>query len=216
MTERLEAGLPITKEWLDQIYIEAKSAYKKKNEYAIKRGTEIHSILEAYLKHEQYVSPLKYVDEEFAQKLIGNLQGWIKQNNFEALKIGDDETVEQRVYSHEYRYAGTLDLLGTIDIEDESHTIIVDFKSGSTVSREASLQLAAYWHAVEEMNDIQTDSVDQAFVLHVMPTARLIPKAKMLDRSQQYHLKYFLLLRDVFPWISGENKNKFKNIKSQG
>ena len=77
----------------------------------------------------------------------------------------EDSTVEpiwteQTVWSLEYGYAGSADLVGI----DNGRLVVLDWKTGSGVHNEAGLQVAAYSHAIEELTGT---TVDECRVIHL-------------------------------------------------
>ena len=171
-------------------------SHKESNEYSKNRGTAIHNCVESYFLEETLKIDLKY--EFDYDKFISELEKWVTNNNFKPLKIGDNKKqVEQLVYSHKYKYAGTCDLYGTVDIMGEPERALIDFKTGNNVYRESKLQLAAYSTAITEMTG---RPVDRAFILHILPGATI--SKKMLIRHSDIGVIFpkFLSLRDFFDW----------------
>lgn len=211
VTERLESEQPITKEWVNLTALNAKRAYLTVNQFAMDRGTEIHSIIEAYLKGYPHETNRKYVDETLEHTILNELADKLEEYNFQVLYYPNanakskGRAIELEVHSHFHRYAGTLDLLGTIEINGEMHTCIIDFKTGKNVGEEAMLQMSAYWKAVEEMEEIAVRKIDQAFVLHVLQDGKIKKEAIMTDHDMPRHWIAFLHLRGFFPWWSKEN-----------
>jgi hypothetical protein len=62
-------------------------------------------------------------------------------------------STEEFVFSDEYQYAGTADLL----VEMEGKTILIDIKTSNALHKTYHLQLAAYAKAIEEKKGIKVD-----------------------------------------------------------
>lgn len=67
--------------------------------------------------------------------------------------VASIQSVERTVHSRVRRYAGTLDVLGTI--RGDSSPSIIDIKTSNNPSVDWPLQLAAYKMAIEEEEDIE-------------------------------------------------------------
>lgn len=103
---------------------------------------------------------------------------------------------EVTVWSDEYDYAGTLDLMCGI----RSTTVLVDIKTGNRIYDSAGLQLAAIHfadYAFDEVgNKFDLPKATNFAVLHLRPRyARLTP---VLHIEESF--KAFLGLRDAFEW----------------
>jgi len=110
---------------------EALSAPYKISDKAKSRGLTVHSIIEAYKKVGEFA-----VAEEYK----GYEDAFIK---FMTDTKADILEQEKSVFSEEYRYAGTLDLL----VEINGNRVVIDVKTGKDIYLEAYLQLSAYAHA---------------------------------------------------------------------
>lgn len=76
-----------------------------------------------------------------ARFAAASAEAWIRDSGFQPT------FVEQRVFSDQWNYAGTLDFMGLIG----DKLIIGDWKTGKALYPEAKLQAAAYAAAIEEM-----------------------------------------------------------------
>ncbi|MGB8215796.1 MAG: PD-(D/E)XK nuclease family protein [Candidatus Methanoperedens sp.] len=181
---------------LPKIIEDSRQVTIKKSDFAKDRGTEIHRLLEHFFKNKKYNPDRKYVDEEFEQKLLANWSQWRERYQFELIEA------ELEVYNQRYKYAGTVDLFGTVIVQEdiEPEIIVVDFKTGGTVGEESQLQLAAYSYAIMEMNPEY--SIDRAFVFHILPTASLREKRILFRLDLNWHYEHFVYLRKFFRWGS--------------
>lgn len=102
-------------------------------------GTNVHKVCEKMNNNEKVnISAL-------SEDMRPYVEGY---SNF--LGSGDYSVIcsEMRVFSHRYRYAGTLDILAK---NKKDQWCIMDIKTSALVSPTAALQMAAYAQAVEEM-----------------------------------------------------------------
>jgi hypothetical protein len=123
-------------ELTDELLKEARTAHRKKKEDAGQKGTDVHSLVENWIK--TGVSP------EEPNKQFQNFVNWAQENKVKFL------TSEQRVYSKKHWYAGTLDFICEID----GKKYIGDLKTSSGIyGREYFFQCAGYRQALEEMGE---------------------------------------------------------------
>lgn len=102
------------------------------------RGTTVHSIVEAWKQIGMFEVAPEFVGYKNAfAKWLGDTQAEI-------------QTQEKTVVSEVHRYAGTLDMLVTIN----GRKVIVDVKTGKDIYPEAFLQLSAYKEALNIDADI--------------------------------------------------------------
>jgi len=92
---------------------EVKAEWKQANDFSKTYGTEIHAAIEQYNKMGTY--DIKYVDI---------IQAYIDLDLIDAKR--DNILSEQQVYNHEYKIAGTADI---IRVEDKGGFSIFDFKT---------------------------------------------------------------------------------------
>lgn len=92
---------------------EVKAEWKQANDFSKDYGTEIHTAIEQYNKTGSY--NMQYVDV---------VQAYIDLDIIDVKR--DNLLVEQQVYSHEYKLAGTSD---TIRIEDKGGFSVFDIKT---------------------------------------------------------------------------------------
>lgn len=108
--------------------------------------------------------------------------------------------IEQKVYSRSYGYAGTVDLIATLNLPGLGHTLcVIDWKSGKAIYHEALIQIAAYRAAVVEMGH------DQGLPMHGLVVR--VPKTEndpafeavfVPSDELDKHFKTFLAARDLF------------------
>jgi hypothetical protein len=105
-------------------------------------GSEVHSLVEWTIRTElmQKVGPSPKI-RDAAQWAFMAWEDWKKSVHLKPI------AVEQVVYSKQYGYAGTLDLLAEVN----GVLTVIDWKTGKAVYGEAHLQNAAYRWAIREM-----------------------------------------------------------------
>ena len=130
-----------------------KRAYKKKSVGAINIGRAVHEWCEQAIlwKLGKAEVPSMPTDEQ-AVNAINAFRDWVKQNEVEWL------AAEQRVYSRNHKYAGTVDAVARVNGE----FMVIDFKTSTRIYEEYYLQVAAYSKCVE---DIYGEPVDAAYIL---------------------------------------------------
>jgi len=105
-------------------------------------GTGTHSLIEWYIRKELKldVGPRPKVDDKCEWGYMA-FEDWVKAHDFKPTHS------EMVVFSHIHKYAGTLDITGTVDGE----TALIDIKTGKAIYAEAKCQCAAYIEALGEM-----------------------------------------------------------------
>ena len=93
---------------------------------------------------------------------------WRKIWTSEGHSFGDVRGIEVRVFIEEHAYAGTFDLLMNLD----GKLTLCDLKTGKGFYPKYAEQISAYWHAAEEMFDIE---IEQACVIRLNPDERHNP-----------------------------------------
>ena len=162
-------------------------------------GTKIHDALEALLdkdkSHEGFLP-------EYST-LFENAQQWILEARLEPIAI------EARLCSHEYEYGGTVDLIAYQEYQGRKQVVIVDFKTGSSVYDTASLQLAAYANAWEEMHDDKPDMWPElCYIMHVDRDSYKFKETKHIHRynvkTKEFEIDAafaaFKAVREAYRW----------------
>lgn len=105
-------------------------------------GSQVHALIEWTLKGElcHKVGPSPRISDK-AQWAFMAWEDWRKKVELKPI------FVEQTVWSKEWGYAGTLDLLAEV----EGKLTVLDWKTGKAVYDESYLQNAAYRRAIREM-----------------------------------------------------------------
>lgn len=105
-------------------------------------GTQAHALIEWNLRRSlgQEAGPEPVIGEAATLAFVA-YERWAKEVNLKPLLI------EQKVYSHTHRYAGTMDLLAEVN----GVLTLIDWKTSKDVYAEAHLQNVAYQVALTEM-----------------------------------------------------------------
>ena len=124
---------------------------------ALKEAGDIGSRVHHWIECENTDMPLPDVTDDMESSLNA-YRAWKEEIGITIMEA------EQVVYSHKYRFAGTLDALG---VTLEGKRVLLDYKTSNGIYDETALQLSAYAFAEHEMSS--GDLVDEAWVLR-LPT----------------------------------------------
>jgi len=119
-------------------------------------GTQIHNLIEQILLGEEPRVPVEFIPAA---------QAFLRFKRDKELYT-KPEWVEQRIRSHQHRYAGTMDVLARIG----GKLGILDIKTSSAIYRDYNLQTSAYLHAVNEsgfMNMKLEEPAETRWILRV-------------------------------------------------
>lgn len=155
--------------------LEAVNKIKETSKETTDRGSEVH----------------RYIAGEIAE-VKPELQGYV--NAYKAWTEKEKPKVIAReitVASDEYEYAGTADMLY---LDRYKKSWVVDFKTGG-IYPEASLQLAAYRHALQES--------DQEIQWHT-GIVQLKPDGNYEFRETNGDFKVFLAAKTLWEWLREE------------
>ena len=132
----LKAGQSYDEIQLQRILDGAKSAHRLRKEEAGDIGTLVHQAVENYIKtgvETNIVHPK-------AKECYGNFMNWVKEYGVKFISS------ERKVYSKEYRYAGTADFECIIG----GKTFVGDIKTSTGIYNEYWFQVSGYQQALEE------------------------------------------------------------------
>jgi hypothetical protein len=115
---------------------ESRGIHRKKASDAASIGTNVHHYAECFFKK----LPLPILQTDEAKRGADAFHKWAEATNVEVL------AVERRIYSKEFGYAGTVDLVARIN----GILSVADYKTSSGIYPEMRLQTAAYQHALQE------------------------------------------------------------------
>jgi hypothetical protein len=154
-------------------------------EHARDRGTAVHLLTELHDRGE--------LDEDaLADELRGYLTAY---RRFIAEADPQWDAIEQRVYSARYRYAGTLDRVGSIGGKRSRKGVLVDIKATASIQPAVGPQTAAYAHAYG-------DSRLARFALQLRPDGTY----RFHECRDQSDLPVFLAAMTVYNWRRNQCK----------
>jgi hypothetical protein len=116
---------------------EASTAHNKFRDTAAGIGTEVHSFVEASLKGRA----LPKITTQEAMECCNAFLNWRMQHQIKPIAN------EQILFSKQWWYSGTCDVIADID----GAVTIADIKTSSGIYPEMFMQIAAYTNALEEM-----------------------------------------------------------------
>lgn len=108
----------------------------------------------------------RYLLKPYTQKedkmMKGFLQWWA---DFTPQTIAS----EMIIYSKKFKYAGTVDWIGTITIKGKPVLAVLDWKTGKGLYKDYDLQISCYLHAYNEMTKgkKKDNNPQRAFLLHL-------------------------------------------------
>lgn len=118
-------------------------------------------------------------------------EDWAKSKDVLPLRM------EQVVFSHEYQYAGTIDLLAWISNGEDRELALIDFKTSKGIWPEMKLQLAAYRHALIEM---KLERPDHCYIVR-LPKLETDPEFEVAEVEDiDRHFEAFLAARRLWQW----------------
>jgi PD-(D/E)XK nuclease superfamily protein len=171
-------------------------AHSKELSKAATIGSEAHSRIEWHLRNElkQATGPEPQINDKALWAFMA-WEDWRKAANLSV------SLVEEVVWSKRYGYAGTLDFAGQIDHESERLHVVADNKTGARVYKEAHLQIAAYGHALVEM---QHADVMPAGCIVRLPKTEEDPAFEVVVISPEdmtANHKVFLNVLELWRWM---------------
>ena len=166
---------------------------------AADEGTETHEAIEKFLNGEELV----WIDEYGKAKY--NLIVWqmiLRFANFWNTVKPRLIATEQHIFSDEYKYAGTIDLV----VEIDGKICLLDIKTSNSLHTSYDLQLAAYAQAWNENFDTP---IEQTGIIWLKSSSRGADKSgkklqgdgwalKTPHNTYQENLQSFLKVYDIF------------------
>ena len=132
-------------------------------------GTEVHEAIAAERRGENWE-----LTSESAAIAMQSYRLWQEDTNIIPL------WTEQTVWSLEYGYAGSADLVGL----ENNKLVVLDWKTSAGVYNEAGLQTAAYSHAIEEMTG---EGIDECVVIHLDKSTPAFTEYKVKDWKRSFN-----------------------------
>lgn len=167
-------------EWRKKVGEEKANEISRK---ATTRGTSVHKVLEAYLNNEDISS----------FEMMPNVKSlFVRMKQELDDKINNIHCLEDKLYSHELKLAGTVDCIA----EYKGVLSVIDFKTSVRLKKKENIggyfmQGAAYATMFNEMTNL---NIEQVVILIGVDTANfcqtLIVKNEELQHHRQELLKY--------------------------
>lgn len=153
---------------IPKLALEAKAAPREEKEEAADIGAQAHAWIEQHIKfclqnsnHYTNIPWLLYPENEKVKSCCQAAFSWMQRHNVRWI------CTEKKIFSHKYRYAGTLDGKALVDSCDnpkccpnafKDRLSLIDWKSSNYLYLEFLLQTAAYEFAdMEESGDLIED-----------------------------------------------------------
>ena len=200
-------------------------AHAQELEKAAAIGTDVHASIEKGLREDLGMPPAKIEkstlsDESkiVAARAFGSYSDWKIKSDFKP------RLIETTVYSLEYEFAGTLDVLGDHLVEgsDQRFVSVGDWKTSRYIYLSACMQIAAYRVAALEMG-LHTEGPLNGIILRLPKLAndpafevRFIPEAELVELYFPAFLACMELWKSEqaykkrYPW-KGNKKDKKKD-----
>jgi hypothetical protein len=182
-------------------------AGQKDMEAAGEIGSQAHAMIEWQIRKDIGQKPGKAPDiSERALWAFMAYEDWARSVELLPLRS------EQVVFSHQHRYAGTMDLLAWVVREGKRQLALIDFKTGKAVYSEAYLQLSAYRQALIEMG---LETADVCMVLR-LPKIYTDPEFEVVEvTDMDTHFKAFLSARDLWQWSYNQEQSYKKKTNKE-
>ncbi len=177
---------------VDLLCKQAATAHNKFRDTAAGIGTEVHAVVEAYMKGK----PVPQISSDEALNACNAFLDWKSKHDIKPIAN------EQILFSKQWWYAGTADIFAEID----GQVTIADIKTSSGIYPEMFMQIAAYTNALEEM--------DPGVQIQQWMIVRLDKKTGQLEvgrmARQQVYIDAFLRCRELAKAI--QTIEELKNV----
>ncbi|NHZ85784.1 MAG: hypothetical protein GWP19_07875 [Planctomycetia bacterium] len=169
---------------LKDLVQKAKYSYKDISAEAMDIGSEIHGLIEIYIKHKIDPTKGKTLHESVSNGYLAFLE-WEKEN------IKEWFYSERPIHDLDIGYAGTLDAIAKMK---DNKVIVIDFKSSKGFYDGYDLQISAYRAAAEKIDKIKYDGMG---VLRLDKETGL-PQYKDYSNIYENKLEAFIKLTDFY------------------
>ena len=176
-----------------------------------KEGTQVHEAAEALVLGKEVNWMDDYGNAKYSQLVWEMI---LKFYDFWSTYKPELISAEEFVYSDEFKYAGTADLLVKMDGE----TWLLDIKTSNNLHRSYNLQLAAYAKAIEEAKGIK---IDRTGIIWLKSSTRSASKKKGVYQGKGWQIKVideidynFDLFQTIYKLYLLENPNTEPIYKS--
>lgn len=167
-------------------------------------GSQCHALIEWTLRSDmkQLVGPAPRISDPAMWAFMA-WEDWRRTVNLEPLWI------EQNVYSKRHQFAGTLDLVATLDLKDKYREYgrvlaVIDWKTGKAIYAESKLQSVAYSFAYAEMG--HAEEPPPGLIVR-LPKTEKDPAFETVIVHQDEHpelMRAFISARNLWNWTHKE------------
>jgi hypothetical protein len=177
----------------NSIFQQARKAADAQKREAGDIGTQVHEAIRSFFRGIEYDITKLPVQ---GAKAYSAFLDWINEHDFKC-----DQT-EIKLYHPEYDYCGTADAIGIMDGE----RVLIDWKTGSGIYPEASMQAAAYCKAlyIEAWDEMPAIEYNKAYIIRFpQKKGGFDPDRdiKILDREQiEEAFEVFLCALKIYRW----------------
>jgi hypothetical protein len=158
-------------------------------------GTSVHAAIESFLSGRR---PIDVPEEQMGY--CDAARSFLSDTQLTILRT------EATIFSRTHRYAGTADLLGEL----AGQPILVDFKTGTGIYPEFSLQLAAYAHGdfIGDEHDTETPltalgAFEQGVIVRLLPDGSYEQQTVRID---QQLFEVFRGAKEIFHFKRDQNR----------
>jgi hypothetical protein len=187
---------------LNEVCDKAKTAHRIRKEEAGQKGTDVHAIIEDFIKGAIQINDgIISADMKSEEKQVQNFLVWAMNNNITFLES------EKKVYSEKYFVAGTYDFKCEID----GKIYLGDIKTSSGIyDRTPLAQCAAY--QMMELEHEPDNKIDGRLVINIKKTG-VFDEDKDVYVSEHYEddLSIFMSALELYRQL----KNKFEPLNYQ-
>lgn len=183
-------------------------AHQVETERAFEIGRQVHEMVEHRLRvmMGQVPGDAPALRQESAMAYAA-WEEWAERADFTPLHI------EEMLYSGEFGYAGTCDVVADITVGDQVVLAVGDWKSSKAIYDEYGLQVAAYGHALVEMGHAK--SMPHGFVARFPKSKHDAPFETRIWTPDEMNenLRVFLCLLQVWNWQHALDQEKPKRAR---
>jgi|TARA_Y100000310_G_scaffold332074_1_gene406934 hypothetical protein len=151
-----------------------KTAYREVSDDALLVGRMVHDYCEAAInwKLGRCEAP-GMPDNEAAESSINAFRAWVRENDVEFISS------EEKVYSREHNYAGTIDAVANVNGEFS----VVDFKTSARIYNTYYIQCAAYAQCVKE---VYGKEIDMSYILRFDKKTGAFEVGKAVETAENF------------------------------
>lgn len=173
--------------------------YRKVRDKAADVGTLVHYLVECDIKGTwPDLGEFKPNTVKKAKVAFEAFKDWRYTNKMETVEC------EVELVSEKYLYGGKIDWVA---VDAAKNTLLLDIKTSKAVYTEHKYQLAAYWHAWDELHPDQ--KIDRAAIIQLNKVTGEFSYHPFADLKFEFEI--FLHLRDIYAMQKKSDMNRDKN-----